>query len=159
VAQLAQVETPQTGLEKVFRADVVVGPVVDYGITSAGRRRVVPILGGELSEGIDAEVLEGGADWQVLRADGVLEIDTRYSARTSEGELLHLRTRGLRTGPPGVLEALLRGDSIPPSDYYFRVVVTLETAAPRFASLQDSNIVAAAARTANLVGYDAYRVT
>lgn len=159
MAQVGRVETPGTDLEKVFRADVVVGPLVDYGVTSAGRRRVVPILGGRLSEGIDAEVLDGGADWQVLHDDGVLEIDTRYSARTTDGELVHLRTRGVRTGPPAVLEAVLRGEPVPPSQYYFRVVVRLESSAPRFASLQHSIIVAAAARTADVVAYDAYRVS
>ena len=154
----ARVETPATGLERVFRADVKVGPVEDHGVTRAGHRRVVAILGGRLSEGVDADVLPGGADWQLLHPDGVLEIDTRYTARTSAGELLHLRTRGVRTGDPEVLEGLLRGEAVDPGDYYFRVVVTVESAAPRFAMLQDSLLVAAAARTTELVAYDAYRV-
>jgi hypothetical protein len=155
---VARTETPATGLERIFRAEVAVGPVEDYGTTKAGRRRIVAILGGTLSEGIDAEVLPGGADWQILRDDGVLEIDTRYSARTTAGELLHLRTTGVRSGRPEVLEGLLRGDSFPPSEYYFRLVVRLETSAPRFAQLQDSILIAAAARTADRVVYDAYRV-
>jgi len=151
-------EPPPTGLDRVFRADVVVGPVEDYGVTRAGHRRVVAILGGRLSHGVDADVLPGGADWQVLRDDGTLEIDTRYSARTDAGELVHIRTRGLRSGPADVLEALLRGEPVPASEYYFRVVVTIETAAPALAGLQDSLIVAAAARSADHVVYDAYRV-
>jgi hypothetical protein len=151
-------EPPETGLDRVFRADVVVGPVDDYGVTRAGHRRVVAILGGRLSHGVDAEVLPGGADWQVLHDDGTLEIDTRYSARTDAGELLHIRTRGLRSGPPEVLDALLRGQAILASEYYFRVVVTLESAAPSLKGLQDSLIVAAAARSADHVVYDAYRV-
>jgi hypothetical protein len=152
------VEPPPTGLERVFRADVVVGPIVDYGMTRAGHRRVVEILGGRLSNGIDAEVLPGGADWQVLHDDGVLEIDTRYSARTAAGALIHLRTRGVRTGPPDVLEAVLRGDEVPATSYYFRVALTLESAAPELRQLQDSVLVAAAARSAEHVVYDAYRV-
>jgi hypothetical protein len=155
---MPEIETPQTGLERVFRADVVVGAVDDYGRTRAGHRRIVPILGGRLSQGVDAVVLPGGADWQLLHADGVLEIDTRYSARTAEGELLHIRTQGVRTGPADVLESLLRGESVSPDAYYFRVVVRIETSAPRFAILQDSLLVAAAARTADTVAYDAYRV-
>lgn len=155
---LTRLDTPATGLEKIFRADVEVGQVDDYGRTRAGHRRVVAILGGRLSDGIDADILPGGADWQLLHDDGVLEIDTRYSARTTDGELLHLRTRGVRTGDPAVLEALLRGDAVPPSSYYFRVGVTIETSAPRLAHLQDSLLVAAAARSAGLVAYDAYRV-
>jgi hypothetical protein len=151
-------EPPPTGLERVFRAEVVVGDVEDHGVTRAGHRRVIPILGGRLSRGVDAEVLPGGADWQVVHDDGVLEIDTRYSARTADGGLLHLRTRGVRSGPPEVLEALLRGAPVAASDYYFRIVVTVETSVPALRHLQDSLIVAAAARSADRVVYDAYRV-
>jgi hypothetical protein len=151
-------EPPPTGLDRVFRAEVVVGEVEDHGLTRAGHRRVIPILGGRLSDGVEAELLPGGADWQVVHDDGVLEIDTRYSARTADGGLLHLRTRGVRSGPPEVLEALLRGAPVAASDYYFRIVVTVETSVPALRHLQDSLIVAAAARSADRVVYDAYRV-
>jgi len=151
-------EPPPTGLDRVFRAEVVVGEVEDHGLTRAGHRRVIPILGGRLSDGVEAELLPGGADWQVVHDDGVLEIDTRYSARTADGGLLHLRTRGVRSGPPEVLEALLRGAPVAASDYYFRIVVTVETSIPGLRHLQDSLLVAAAARSADRVVYDAYRV-
>ncbi|GGI45609.1 hypothetical protein BCL57_001653 [Agromyces flavus] len=151
-------EPPPTGLDHVFRAEVLVGDVEDHGFTRAGHRRVIPILGGRLSHGIDAEVLPGGADWQVVHEDGVLEIDTRYSARTTGGGLVHLRTRGIRAGAPEVLEALLHGAPVAPSDYYFRIVVELETSVPELRPLQDSLLVAAAARGAGRVVYDAYRV-
>ena len=151
-------EPPPTGLDRVFRAEVVVGEVEDHGLTRAGHRRVIPILGGRLSDGVEAELLPGGADWQVVHDDGVLEIDTRYSARTADGGLLHLRTRGVRSGPPEVLEALLRGAPVAAPDYYFRILVTVETSIPGLRHLQDSLLVAAAARSADRVVYDAYRV-
>jgi len=151
-------EPPPTGLDRVFRAEVVVGEVEDHGLTRAGHRRVIPILGGRLSDDVEAELLPGGADWQVVHDDGVLEIDTRYSARTADGGLLHLRTRGVRSGPPEVLEALLRGAPVAASDYYFRILVTVETSIPGLRHLQDSLLVAAAARSADRVVYDAYRV-
>ena len=151
-------EPPPTGLDRVFRAEVVVGEVEDHGLTRAGHRRVIPILGGRLSDGVEAELLPGGADWQVVHDDGVLEIDTRYSARTADGGLLHLRTRGVRSGPPEVLEAMLRGAPVAASDYYFRILVTVETSIPGLRHLQDSLLVAAAARSADRVVYDAYRV-
>jgi hypothetical protein len=58
-----------------------------------------------------------------------------------------------------VLEAVLRGELVAASDYYFRLVVDLESAAPALDDLQRSIIVAAGARTADRVIYDAYRVT
>jgi uncharacterized protein DUF3237 len=152
-------EAPVPGLEPAFAVDALLGPLEDHGVTRAGHRRVVPIASGRISGMFDAEILPGGADWQVVRDDGTIEIDTRYSARTPDGEFVHLRTSGVRSGPPDVLEALLRGEDIDPAQYYFRVAVRLETSAPRLAILERSIFVASAIREANRVAYTAYRVT
>ena len=152
-------QPPPAGLERLFRVDVLVGDIEDHGMTSAGHRRVVPILGGRIIDGLDAEVLPGGADWQLVRPDGTIEIDTRYSARTADGALLHLRTHGIRAGAPAVLEALSRGEDVPATAYTFRLHVIVETSAPEHAELQRALIVASAARGPGQVVYDAYRLT
>jgi Protein of unknown function (DUF3237) len=155
---------PVPRLEPAFDVTATLGPLEDHGVTRAGHRRVVPITGGRVSGGrvsglADAEILTGGADWQIVRPDGSTEIDTRYSARTPAGEYIHFRTSGVRSGPPEILDALLRGEPVDPSEYYFRVAVYLETSAPRLAGLQRSIFVAAAIRGADSVRYTAYRVT
>ena len=150
---------PVPGLEPAFTVDARLGPLEDHGVTRAGHRRVVPIAGGRvggLPDGetrLDAEILPGGADWQVVRPDGTIEIDTRYSARTAAGEHVHFRTSGVRSGPPSVLAALLRGEDVDPAAYYFRVAVYLETSAPRLAFLERSIFVASAVRGADSVSY------
>ena len=161
---------PVPGLEPAFTVDARLGPLEDHGVTRAGHRRVVPIAGGRVAavaggllDGLaggpfTAEIL-GGADWQVVRPDGCIEIDTRYSARTVAGEFVHFRTSGVRSGPPEVLAALLRGEAVDPAAYYFRVAVYLETSAPRLAVLERSVFVASAVRGADSVAYTAYRVT
>jgi hypothetical protein len=128
-------------------------------MTRAGHRRVVPIAAGRVTGMFDAEILPGGADWQLVRPDGTIEIDTRYSARTPAGEYVHFRTSGVRSGPPEILEALLRGEPVEPSRYYFRVTVRLETSAARLAVLERSIFVASAIREADRVSYTAYRIT
>jgi hypothetical protein len=147
------------GLEPAFTVDARLGPLEDHGVTRAGYRRVVPIAGGRVVGLFDAEIVPGGADWQVVRPDGTVEVDTRYSARTSAGEYVHFRTSGVRSGPPPVLAALLRGEDVDPASYYFRVAVYLETSAPRLDFLERSIFVASAARGADSVAYTAYRVT
>jgi hypothetical protein len=147
------------GLEPAFTVDARLGPLEDHGLTRAGHRRVVPVAGGQVSGVLDAEILPGGADWQLVRPDGAIEIDTRYSARTAAGEYVHFRTSGVRSGPPAVLAALLRGEDVDPASYYFRVAVYLETSAPRLAFLERSVFVASAVRAADSVSYTAYRVT
>ncbi|HWT32439.1 MAG TPA: DUF3237 domain-containing protein, partial [Microbacterium sp.] len=120
-------------------------------------RRVVPITGGRITGAFDGEILAGGADWQTVRADGSIEVDGRYSARSTDGDLLYLHAVGVRSGDPEVLEALLRGDDVDPSAYYFRATVTLESATrPEF---ERSVYIASYVREANAVRYVAYRVT
>jgi hypothetical protein len=128
-------------------------------MTRAGHRRVVPVLGGRITGLFAADILPGGADWQLVRPDGAIEIDTRYSARTADGGHVYIRTFGVRSGRPEVLEALVRGDPVDPSDYYFRLGVRLETAVPALAALEQSVFVASAVREADRVRYAAYRVT
>jgi hypothetical protein len=150
---------PVPGLEPAFTVDARLGPLEDHGMTRAGHRRVVPIAGGRVVGLFDAEILPGGADWQVVRPDGTVEIDTRYSARTSAVEYVHFRTSGVRSGPPTGLAARGRGEDVDPASYYFRVAVYLKTSAPRLDFLERSVFVASAVRGADRVAYTAYRVT
>jgi hypothetical protein len=108
------------GLSPAFDVIVRLGPMADHGLTRAGHRRVIPIVGGRISGALDAEILPGGADWQLVRPDGAIEIDGRYTARTPDGELLYLQVTGVRTGPAEVLAAILQGDDVAPDQYYFR---------------------------------------
>lgn len=150
---------PVPTLEFAFDVTVDLAPLEDHGGTSVGHRRVVPILGGRVTGAIDAEILPGGADWQIIRPDGTIEIDGRYSARTTDGGLLLLHAKGLRTGTPDVLEQLRRGEVVDPGSYYFRTTVQIETAAPAVAHLQRALFLSAAQRQADAVRYRAYRVT
>ncbi|MEV4776087.1 DUF3237 domain-containing protein [Microbacterium sp. LWH12-1.2] len=149
---------PVPTLESAFDVTVELGPIEDHHSTSAGSRRVVPILGGRISGAVNAEILAGGADWQLIRPDGTIEIDSRYTARTASGDHLLLHARGLRTGPPDVLGRLRRGEDVDPHEYCFRTTVQIETAAAHLADLQRSLFVAAAQRQAKAVRYRAYRV-
>jgi uncharacterized protein DUF3237 len=71
---------------------VDVGTPVEIGPVTRGRRRIVPILGGTF-EGPDVRgtVLNGGADWQIVGADGLTELDTRYTLQTDRSELMRRR--------------------------------------------------------------------
>ncbi len=94
--------------------------------------RCVPIVGGSFT-GPEARgvVLGGGADWQTVRRDGVLEIGAHYVLQTTEGELVEIRTAGVRAGPPEALERLSRFEDVAPDEYYFRLSVRLATGAAR----------------------------
>ncbi|MBT2474929.1 DUF3237 domain-containing protein [Microbacterium sp. ISL-103] len=145
-------------LAPLFDVVVELGSPHDLGVTRVGHRRIVPILGGTITGAVDAQILPGGADWQRLRADGAIEIDGRYSARTAQGEHLYLQVNGVRSGAPSVLAALGRGEEVSPMEYYFRTSVTVETSSPGLTYLQDTLLVASCVREHSSVRYTAYRV-
>jgi hypothetical protein len=87
--------------------------------------------------------MPGGADWQIIRADGVTDIEARYTVESSDGGLIVVNSAGLRHGPPDVIEKLGRGEPVDPSLYYFRTVMRFETAQP---SLRWLNTILALAR-------------
>jgi hypothetical protein len=94
-------------------------------------------------------VLPGGsADWLLLRADGVLELDLRATLRTDDGGLISMRSFGLRHGPPDVIEALARGEAVDPAAYYFRTTPRFETAHPAYTFLNHLITVASGDRRA-----------
>src|SRR4051795_3354409 len=69
-----------------FTLRVQVGPPTELGEMPAGRRRIIPILGGTFEgPSIRGKVLAGGADWQSIQADGLARLDTRYTLLTDTG--------------------------------------------------------------------------
>jgi Protein of unknown function (DUF3237) len=151
-------DVPTPTLERLFRAEIRLGPVQQIGATPLGGRRIFPITGGTFTGQLEGEVLPGGADWQIVAGDGTLLLDARYTLRTNDGALILVQNKGVRHGPPEVLERLLRGETVDPSEYYFRTTPTLETGATQYAWLNSLIFVCAAVRGVNTVILDFYAV-
>jgi hypothetical protein len=99
--------------------------------------RVTALIGSGHFEGsrLRGRVLPGGADWTLLRSDGVLELDLRLTLETNDSALIYLTSFGIRHGPPDVLAAIARGEHVDPSTYYFRTTPRFETGHPKYAFL------------------------
>jgi len=129
-------------LEFVVAAHVTVDRPLDLGDVGKGGRRIVPITAGEFSgPRLRGKVVPGGADWQIIRSDGVAELEARYTLETDDGALIYVRNHALRHGPAEVLAALAAGRSVDPSSYYFRGATFFETGAARYAWLAKHIIV------------------
>jgi hypothetical protein len=90
--------TPEPHFTLVGQLRVQVGPPVELGPSSLGRRRMIAILGGELSGEIGrGTVLPGGADWQTVHEDGSVSIQAEYTIRFDEGDVMTLRSIGVRS--------------------------------------------------------------
>ena len=83
----------------------------------------------------------GGADWQIVRADGLGELDTRYTLETDDGKLIYVQNAGIRHASPEVTAKLMKGEPVDPSLVYFRTVPKFETSAPELAWLMRSIFV------------------
>jgi hypothetical protein len=103
------------------------------GTTPLGGRRISVISGG-LFEGsrLSGKVLEGGSDWQVVRADGAITLDVRLTLQTAEGDLIGMTYQGLRAGSKEVFERLDKGEAVDPAEYYFRSNPLFETSSPKY---------------------------
>ncbi len=146
-------------LEFLMRIAAEVGELQTMGGGPLGERRVVAITGGTfVGPALKGEIVPGGADWQIVRADGVLDIDARYALRTEAGALIRVVSQGYRHGPPEVLAALARGEVVPANRYFFRTVMRFETGDTDLLWLNRTIAVATAERRARQVLLEAWRL-
>lgn len=81
-----------------WEAVVQVSPRQDLGMSPAGERFIIPIVGGQFAGQIDGHVLHGrvlpgGADRQLLRPDGIKELDALYEMQHDDGTVLTIHNR------------------------------------------------------------------
>jgi Protein of unknown function (DUF3237) len=142
----------------IFTIHAELGAIRHSGQTPYGERRVVDILGGR----IEGPRLKGrilpGADWQIVRPDGVTDLQARYAIETDRGTRILVTSDGLRHGPPEVIAALARGEAVDPSRYYFRTLMRFETADPTLAWLNRILALGIGAREKLAVRLDVYEV-
>ena len=146
-------------LQPLLRAEITLAPPQELGETPLGRRRIVPITGGSFrGEKLSGRVLPGGADWQFIRADGVAELDARYTLETTDRALIYVRNFGYRHGPAEVMRKLADGQPVDPSLYYMRTTPRFETGAERYKWLNGIICIATGARRASAVELEVYEV-
>jgi hypothetical protein len=143
----------------LFEAEVELAEILHLGRTPVGDRRVINILGGAFrGERLAGRVRPGGADWQIVRADGAADLDARYTLETDGGALVQVESRGLRHGPPDVLARLAAGQALDPATYYFRTALRFETADPTLDWLNRILAIAIGARRPNAVDLRVFEI-
>jgi hypothetical protein len=114
------VEAPRT--ELVLEAFVEIAAAVEVGESDLGTRRFIPITGGRfVGRGLRGRVIPGGADWQLVRPDGVLELEALYAIETDDGAVIVVENHGIAS-------ATQTGDGRP-GERYLRTI-------PRFRAPQ-----------------------
>ena len=139
-------------LRFAFAIKAKVGLIQDLGQTARGHRRIIDILGGEVhGPRLAGEILPGGADWQIVRPDGTIEVVARYTIKSDKGALIYVQNEGLRVASPEVLARMSRGELVPYDSYHFRTAPRFETAEPSLKWLERVTFVGVAARTPDRV--------
>jgi hypothetical protein len=133
---------------------------LSVGPSVIGERRIINITGGSFSgPRLSGTIIPGGADWQVIRPDGITEVEARYTLQTNDGALIYVVNRGLRHGPEDVIKRLAAGEQVDPSLYYFRTTPVFETGSPEYRWLNRVVAVAVGERQAAEVIITVYEVT
>lgn len=146
-------------LEFVLELRGTLDPAHAIGQTPHGQRRMVPITGGSFEgPGLRGSIVPGGADWQVMRSDGVSELEALYLLRTDDGVLIQVRNRGLRHGPEAIMRRVFAGEPVDASEYYFRAVPSFAAPAGPYEWLNRSIFLCSGARQANSIQLWMYRV-
>lgn len=96
ITQAHPLQPPSSAL--AWEAIVKVSDRQDLGMSPVGERFIVPIVGGQFAGQIDGHVLRGrvlsgGADRQLLRPDGIKELDALYEMQHEDGTVLTIHNR------------------------------------------------------------------
>ena len=111
-----------------------------------------------LAARLEGEILPGGADWQQVRSDGVVELVARYSILTKDGVEIAVVNRGLRRAAPDVMARMARGEAVDPALVYCRTTPQFEAPAGRYDWLNRSVFVGSAERLPDKVRIEVFEV-
>jgi hypothetical protein len=154
LAGMAEIRT-----QALFTLALQVAGSQAVGKAPGGDRRVGLVAGGTF-EGprLKGKVLPGGSDWIIVRPDGCMTLDVRLVLETHDGALIGMTYRGLRHGPSAVMKRVNRGETVDPSEYYFRTLPWFETASEKYEWLNRILTVAIGRREPAGPVYDVFQI-
>jgi hypothetical protein len=124
-----------------------------------GQRLFIPVTGGTLRGDRISGVLQGGgSDFQLIRRDGVAELDVRVTILTDDGVTIQLKGHGIRHTSPEVFARIMSGAEVDPAEYYFREALFFEAPPGKYDWLNRIIAIAKGGRLKSCVLIDAYEV-
>jgi Protein of unknown function (DUF3237) len=151
--------SPALQTRYVFSLAINVGPPIIAGDLGHGVRRVIPILGGEVrGQGMKGVIFPVGADFQVIRPNGLTELEAKYAFEMNDGAIVYIENIGIRFGQKELLDRIARGEEVDPSLIYFRSVPKFETGAEQYRWLTQNLFIGVGARSPDRVEIDVHQV-
>ncbi len=144
--------------EHVCDVRVLVAKPLEFGDTGLGERRVIDITGGTVTgPKFTGCVRQGGADYQIIRDNGLTELHARYALEDEASKLVYVVNDGIRFGPKEALDKIKRGEPVDPALIYFRAFPKFETSAPEYEWMMQSLFVCTGVRRPDAVELSVYR--
>ena len=109
-------------------------------------------------DGLRGTIAPGGVDWQLVRPDGVLEIDAHYLLLTDDGEPIEVRSTGLRKASAAVADRIAAWRAGRAVGVLLPHPLRLSTSAPRLAWMNDLLAVSTGERRRDTVRIDVHEV-
>ena len=152
--------TTLPGLDYAFTIRAEIGKPLAGAETPLGDRLHIPITGGRVEgPALAGTIAPGGSDWALLCRDGSTHISARYTIVADDGTPIMVVNDGLRVSAPDVTARLRAGETVDPSEYYFRSTPRFEAPGGPHGWLNDTIFVASLARHGDGIVVDVYRVT
>lgn len=148
----------EPGLKKIATFTINVGTPVVIGHTGLGKKQFIPIKSGTADGEIKGLILPSGADSQIIRWDGRVDLSARYVIQTEDDELIYIKNNGIRQVSEEFREQAAEGKIVSPEHLYFRTLPVFETGSAKYKWLQNSLFIGAAVRNPDSVVLDIYEV-
>ncbi|MQR88016.1 DUF3237 family protein [Bacillus megaterium] len=145
-------------LKKIATFIINVGTPMVIGHTGLGKKQFIPIKSGTADGEIKGSILPNGADSQIIRWDGRVDLSARYVIQTEDDELIYIENNGIRQVSKEFREQAAEGKIVPPEHVYFRTIPVFETGSAKYKWLQNSMFIGAAVRNPDSVVLDIYEV-
>jgi len=117
--------------EYAFSIGITLRRAIQLAPSNTGQTRAaVYVDSGTVSGKINGKVMPmSGADWALVRKDGVLDFDARYLLELDDGTVIYLQNRGFRWGSEAAMQAMREQKEVPHDQYYMRVTPRFEVPA------------------------------
>jgi len=92
---------PAPSLRPAFTVVARVDPAIPLENRGTDVLTFIPITGGPVTGDIEGEIIPGGGDWCLQRADGSYDVEARYLIRTSDGQVIDVVNVGVVRPPEG----------------------------------------------------------
>ncbi|MBM4256398.1 MAG: DUF3237 domain-containing protein [Deltaproteobacteria bacterium] len=141
----------------LFNLDMRITGGEAVGVTPKGTRVIAYVKGTFEGPGLKGTV-ENGADWYLLRSDGVGELDVRLTMKTDDGEYIYMNYTGIAVIPPEVLAKTAPGQLPSGKMDTLRTAVRFETSSKKYERLNKVQAIGIgkADTSAGTVGYAVY---